>query len=90
MTQEDVIPRLKKLMTERLRLAPERTDSLEPDSLLLKDGLGLDSLDCIELLLGIEDEFELEFNEEQDGWMESFTSLAALSQLVLYTKGELA
>ena len=90
MTQEDVIPRLKKLMTERLRLAPERTDSLEPDSLLLKDGLGLDSLDCIELLLGIEDEFDLEFNEEQEGWMESFTSLAALSQLVLYTKGELA
>jgi len=88
MTQEDVIPRLKKLMTERLRLAPERTDSLEPDSLLLKDGLGLDSLDCIELLLGIEDEFELEFNEEQDGWMESFTSLATLSQLVLYAKGE--
>jgi len=89
MTQEDVIPRLKKLMTERLRLAPERTDSLEPDSLLLKDGLGLDSLDCIELLLGIEDEFELEFNEEQESWMESFTSLATLSQLVLYTKGEL-
>jgi acyl carrier protein len=88
MTQEDVIPRLKKLMTERLRLAPERTDSLEPDSLLLKDGLGLDSLDCIELLLGIEDEFELEFNEEQESWMESFTSLATLSQLVLYTKGE--
>jgi acyl carrier protein len=90
MTQEDVIPRLKKLMTERLRLAPERTDSLEPDALLLKDGLGLDSLDCIELLLGIEDEFELEFNEEQDGWMESFTSLATLSQLVLYAKGERA
>jgi acyl carrier protein len=39
--------------------------------------------------LGIEDEFDLEFNEEQDGWMESFTSLATLSQLVLYAKGEL-
>ena len=89
MTQKDVIPRLKKLMTERLRLAPERTASLEPDSLLLKDGLGLDSLDCIELLLGIEDEFDLEFSEEQEGWMESFTSLAALSQLVLHAKGEL-
>jgi len=89
MTQEEVIPRLKKLLTERLRLAPERTDSLEPDSLLLKDGLGLDSLDCIELLLGIEDEFDLEFNEEQEGWMESFSSLAALSQLVLHAKGEL-
>jgi acyl carrier protein len=80
---------LKKLMTERLRLAPERTESLKPDSRLLKDGLGLDSLDCIELLLGIEDEFDLEFSEEQEGWMESFTSLAALSQLILHAKGEL-
>jgi len=88
MTQEDVIPRLKKLMTERLRLAPERTDNLDPNSLLLKDGLGLDSLDCIELLLGIEDEFDLEFSEEQDGWMDSFSSLATLSQLVLHAKGE--
>lgn len=89
MTQEDVIPRLKKLLTERLRIAPERTDSLKPDSLLLKDGLGLDSLDCIELLLGIEDEFDLEFSEEQERWMESFTSLVTLSQLVLHAKGEL-
>jgi acyl carrier protein len=89
MTQEDVIPRLKKLLTERLRIAPERTDSLETDSLLLKDGLGLDSLDCIELLLGIEDEFDLEFSEDQEGWMESFTSLVTLSQLVLHAKGEL-
>jgi acyl carrier protein len=88
MTQADVIPRLKKLMTERLRLAPERTDSLEPDSLLLKDGLGLDSLDCIELLLGIEDEFDLEFSEDREGWMDSFSSLATLSQLVLHAKGD--
>ena len=88
MTQADVIPRLKKLMTERLRLASERTDSLEPDSLLLKDGLGLDSLDCIELLLGIEDEFDLEFSEDREGWMDSFSSLATLSQLVLHAKGE--
>ena len=88
MTQEDVIPRLKKLMTERLMLAPERTDGLEPDSLLLKDGLGLDSLDCIELLLGIEDEFDLEFSEEQEGWMDSFESLAALSQMIIHAAGE--
>jgi acyl carrier protein len=88
MTQEEVIPRLKNLMTERLRLAPERTDNLEPNSLLLEDGLGLDSLDCIELLLGIEDEFDLQFTEEQETWMESFTSLATLSQMVLHAKGE--
>ena len=89
MTQEEVIPRLKKLLIERLRVAPERTDALEPDSLLMQDGLGLDSLDCIELLLGIEEEFDLEFSEDQEGWIEHFSTLGSISQLVLHSKGEL-
>ena len=89
MTQEEVITRLKKLLSERLNITPDRTAALEPDSLLLQDGLGLDSLDCIELLLGIEDEFDLQFSEDQEGWIEHFSSLALLSQLVLHAKGEL-
>ena len=85
MTQEEVTLTLRKMLTERLRVAPERVEALEPDSLLLQDGLGLDSLDCIELLLGLEDEFDLTFNEdEEDGWIEHFSSLEKLSQLVLF------
>lgn len=93
MTQEEVITRLKTLLSERLNITPDRTAALEPDSLLLQDGLGLDSLDCIELLLGIEDEFDLQFGEDQvedqEKWIQHFSSLALLSQLVLHTKGEL-
>lgn len=88
MTQEEVLPRLKKLLTDRLRVAPDRTESLGPDSLLLEDGLGLDSLDCIELLLGIEEEFDLEFSEEEEGWIEHFSTLGSISQLILDSQGE--
>ncbi len=92
MTQQEVIARLKKLLTERLRLPSERIDALKPASLLLEDGLGLDSLDCIELLLGIEDEFDLELQEkeEEEGWIQHFSTLDQLSRLVIHTKSDAA
>jgi acyl carrier protein len=89
MTQEDIIVTLRKMLSERLRIAPERVAALAPDSLLLKDGLGLDSLDCVELLLGLEDEFGLQFDEDADeGWIEHFSSLEKLAQLVIHMQGE--
>jgi acyl carrier protein len=87
MTQEEIIVELRKMLTKRLRVTPERVAALEPDSLLLRDGLGLDSLDCIELLLGLEDEFGLVFDEDaEEGWIEHFSSLEKLSQLVIHMK----
>jgi acyl carrier protein len=90
MTQDEIVGRLKKLLTERLRIPPDRAQALEPNSLLLKDGLGLDSLDCVELLLGIEDEFGMAFDEEEEDWIHHFSTLETLSQLVLSVKGERA
>ena len=90
MTQDEVVVCLKKLLVERLRLSPDRIQPLELDSPLLRDGLGLDSLDCIELLLGIEDEFSLAFDDSEEEWIRHFSCLQTLSQLVLRAKGELA
>ena len=90
MTQDDVVNGLKKILSERLRLPSERVQPLTLDDPLLKDGLGLDSLDCIELLLGIEDTFDLSFDETEDEWIHHFHSLEMLSQLVLSCKGEAA
>ena len=88
MTQDEVIVELKKMLNERLRIPQGRVETLEPDSLLLQDGLGLDSLDCVELLLGIEDEFDITFDEEEEGWVEYFSTLEKLSELVLSMKSE--
>ncbi len=92
MTQNEVMLRLKKLLTERLHLPADRVQALEPHALLLEDGLGLDSLDCIGLLLGMEEEFKitLEQEEEEEQWMQYFATLENLSQLVLNVTGESA
>jgi acyl carrier protein len=89
MTKDDVVVQLKKLLIERLRISPHRLQTLQLDSPLLKDGLGLDSLDCVELLIGIEDEFGLEFDEGQEDWMQHFSCLETLSELILRVKDEI-
>jgi acyl carrier protein len=89
MTKDDVVVQLKKLMIERLRIPEYRLQTLQLDSPLLKDGLGLDSLDCVELLIGIEDEFGLAFDEGEEDWMQHFSCLETLSALVLRAKDEM-
>ena len=90
MTQEEVVVSLKRLLSERVRVPIARAQALELDTSLLKDGLGLDSLDCVELTLGMEEEFGLVFDDTEEDWMHHFSCLDALSQFVLLAKGELA
>ena len=90
MTQDEVVVRIKKLLTERLRLSTDRVQRLDTHTPLLKDGLGLDSLDCVELLIGLEDEFGLAFDEGEENWGPHFASLQTLASLVLHAKGESA
>lgn len=90
MTQDEVVVRIKKLMSERLRLSTDRIQALELHSPLLKDGLGLDSLDCVELLIGIEDEFGLAFHEGEENWGQHFACLDRLASMVLHARGESA
>ena len=90
MTQAEIVASLKRLLSERVRVPVVRAQALELDTPLLKDGLGLDSLDCVELTLGMEEEFGLVFDDSEDDWMNYFSCLSTLSQLVLTVKGELA
>jgi acyl carrier protein len=87
MTRDEIVERLKTLLAERLRVPPERAQALALDTPLLKDGLGLDSLDCVELTLGIEEAFGLMFDDSEDNWMHHFSCLDTLCQLVLSAKG---
>jgi acyl carrier protein len=90
MTQAEIVTSLKRLLSERVRVPATRAQALELDTPLLKDGLGLDSLDCVELTLGMEEEFGLVFDDSEEDWIHHFSCLGTLSQFVLTVKGELA
>lgn len=87
MTHDEVIAVLKRLLAERVRVPTARAQALAADAPLLKDGLGLDSLDCVELTLGMEEAFGLVFDDSEEDWLHHFSCLDTLSQLVITAKG---
>jgi acyl carrier protein len=78
----DLKRRLKNLLVERLRLdrVPESIGDGEP--LFGPEGLGLDSIDALELVLGIEQEFGVKIENEEVG-TEAFGSVDRLAEFVL-------
>lgn len=77
---EDLQSKIKELIVKRLKLEikPEEIDSSAP---LFGTGLGLDSIDALELVVGLEQEFGIKVKDEEVG-KEIFTSVNTLAEYV--------
>ena len=60
MKMEEVQAKLKEIVIERLNA---EEDQIRPEASFVED-LGADSLDIVELIMGIEEEFEIEIPDE--------------------------
>ncbi len=60
MKKEEVLGRLKEIVVERLDV---EEDLITPEASFVED-LGADSLDIVELIMGIEEEFDIEIPDE--------------------------
>lgn len=80
--QEALRARLKQILVERLRLerSPESIGDEEP--LFGPDGLGLDSIDALELVLGVEQEFGVQIGDEEV----ASEALASISRLATFLR----
>ena len=54
---DDLIEKIKHLIIQRLKLVEMTPEMIETDAPLFGEGLGLDSIDALELVLGLEKEF---------------------------------
>jgi len=77
---EDCIRKMKEVLATRFDLGLLPSE-LSDDDLLFEDGLGLDSSSAIELIVAIEEEFEIELDDE-DLTAEMFKSVRTVSKLV--------
>jgi len=75
----DILNRTKNILIERLNLSltPEQIDD---DSPLFGMGLGLDSIDSLELVVGVEEEFGIQVGDED---LEVFLSVNSLVDFIL-------
>jgi acyl carrier protein len=89
-TQKEVLDELKTVVVERLRFDPRRAAEMTLETTLPKGvegSLGLDSLDFIELSVGIEERFGIVIDEHED-LADEFLSLDTLSRFILAKAGQ--
>ena len=79
-TDTDLKDRLKRLIVERLKLETEASE-IGDDDPLFGEGLGLDSIDALELVLGLEQEFGVKIEDEEVGG-EALASVSALADFI--------
>ncbi|HUK13586.1 MAG TPA: phosphopantetheine-binding protein [Thermoanaerobaculaceae bacterium] len=73
--------RVKQLIIERLQLEGMSADEIDDAAPLFGDGLGLDSIDALELVIGIEKAFGVRIQDEEVG-AKAFASVNALVDFI--------
>ncbi|HEX4964164.1 MAG TPA: phosphopantetheine-binding protein [Thermoanaerobaculia bacterium] len=73
--------RIKRLIVESLNLEGMRPEMIEDEAPLFGEGLGLDSVDALELVVALEKEFGIKIKSQEIG-REVFSSVATLSEFI--------
>jgi len=81
LSDQELRHRLKELLIERLKFEDMTPDDIGDDEPLFEGGLGLDSIDALEIVVMLESEFGLKIKNESSA-RESFKSIATLAQFV--------
>lgn len=79
---ESLENRLKKLIVESLALEDVEPDEIDAEEALFVDGLGLDSIDALELALAIQEEFGVATSPDDERNREIFFSVKSLAEFV--------
>jgi acyl carrier protein len=79
MKKEEILGRLKEIIMDRLDV---EEDQIVPEASFVED-LGADSLDIVELIMGIEEEFDIEIPDEDA------EKLTSVGEAMNYTLGKI-
>jgi acyl carrier protein len=80
MSRQELASQVKDLIVQRLKLDIE-PKTIEDGAPLFGEGLGLDSIDALELVLGLEQEFHIKVEDEEVG-VKAFASVDALCDFI--------
>ena len=83
---DHLIDKIKQLIIQRLKLVDMTPEMIENDAPLFGEGLGLDSIDALELVLGLEKEFGVIIPDAEVG-KKVFQSVRTMAQYVLENQG---
>jgi acyl carrier protein len=73
--------RIKRLIVDSLNLEGMKPEMIEDEAPLFGEGLGLDSVDALELVVALEKEFGIKIKSQEIG-REVFSSVSTLSEFI--------
>jgi acyl carrier protein len=86
---QDLKRKLKELLIERLKFDDMTPDDISDDEPLFAGGLGLDSIDALEIVVMLETEFGIKVKNEGSA-RDHFRSISSLAQFVAARTGQQA
>lgn len=78
---EEIIHKLKTDLIEHLNLEDLMPQDIDADEPLFGDGLGLDSIDALEIIVLIERNYGIKIKDQETG-MQAMTNLTALAKFI--------
>lgn len=76
-----LIEKLKTQIIEQLNLAEVKPEDIQPDAPLFGEGLGLDSIDALELIVLLEKHYGIKIQDPKDG-KTIFQSLRTMAEYI--------
>lgn len=74
------------LLVEILNLEDIKAEEINPEEALFGEGLGLDSIDALEIALAISQKYGVQMKAEDPSTREAFTTLKSLTEFIAATK----
>lgn len=81
-TQTESELKMAQLLVDALNLEDMEAEEIDPEDQLFGDGLGLDSIDALEISLAISKEYGVQIKAEDEGTREAFKTLRNLTAFV--------
>ncbi|KUE79441.1 phosphopantetheine-binding protein [Aeromonas schubertii] len=85
--QDTLTEDIKQLIIDSLNLEGMTPDDIDADAPLFNDGLGLDSIDALELGLAIKGRYGIVLSADDENTRRHFASVTALAALVAAQRG---
>ena len=83
---EEMKTKLKDMIIEELHLEDLNPSSIDDDAPLFGEGLGLDSLDALQLAVAVEENFGVRIKDENEG-RSAFSSVTSLAEFIAKGQG---
>ncbi|HNW91025.1 MAG TPA: phosphopantetheine-binding protein [Bacteroidales bacterium] len=82
MQEQELIEKLRLEIIQQLNLEDLKPEDIDPDAALFGEGLGLDSIDALELIVLLEKNYGLKIEDPKDG-KRIFASIRTMAKYIM-------